>query len=70
MAPIPAPVTRSVQYETQLKAHAVYMSQFQRIQDHFRDQMNLALSAETLYNFNAQAYEILVLPSLRLTGCF
>jgi len=35
-------VTRPVQYGNNLKAHAVYLSQFQlipyqRIQDHFRD---------------------------------
>ncbi len=64
MAPFPAQVTRPIQYGTKLKAHAVYMSQFQlipyeRIQDHFRDQVNLALSAGTLYNFNAQAHEML-----------
>ncbi len=56
------PVTRPVQYGNHLKAHAVYLSQFQlipyqRIQAHFRDQMTLTLSAGTLYNFNVQAYE-------------
>lgn len=64
VAPFPTAVTRPVQYGIALKAHAVYLSQFQlipyqRIQDHFRDQMNLALSAGTLYNFNAQAYAML-----------
>ncbi|VAX30537.1 hypothetical protein MNBD_NITROSPIRAE01-758 [hydrothermal vent metagenome] len=40
------------------------MSQFQlipynRIQDHFKDQMNIALSSGTLYNINKQAYDSL-----------
>lgn len=64
VAPFPAQVTRPVQYGAKLKAHAVYPSRFQlipyqRIQDQFRDQMNVALSAGTLYDFNAQAHGML-----------
>jgi len=62
VAPFPKGVTRPVQYGANLKANSVYMSQFQlipynRIQDHFNDQMNIALSAGTIYNINQQAYE-------------
>ncbi len=62
VAPFPKGVTRPVQYGAKLKANSVYMSQFQlipynRIQDHFNDQMNIALSAGTIYNINQQAYE-------------
>jgi len=62
VAPFPKTVTRPVQYGANLKAHSVYMSQFQlipynRIQDHFSDQMNIAISPGTLYNINRQAYE-------------
>ena len=57
-------MTRPVQYGSNLKAHSVYMSQFQllpynRIQDHFNDQMNIAISPGTLYNINQQAYWLL-----------
>jgi len=62
VAPFPKAVTRPVQYGANLKAHSVYMSQFQlipynRIQDHFRDQLNIDISPGTLYNINQQAYE-------------
>jgi transposase len=64
IAPFPQGVTRPVQYGPNLKAHSVYMSQFQlipyhRIQDHFNDQMGIALSEGTIYNLNRQAYELL-----------
>lgn len=64
VAPFPENVTRPVQYGTNLKANSVYMSQFQLIpykrkQDHFNDQMNIAISAGTLFNINKQAYDSL-----------
>lgn len=64
VAPFPKGVTRPVQYGNNLKANAVYMSLFQlipynRIQDHFSDQMNIGISGGTIYNINKQAYELL-----------
>ncbi|VAX27131.1 Mobile element protein [hydrothermal vent metagenome] len=64
VAPFPEGVSRPVQYGMHVKSNSVYMSQFQlipynRIQDHFKDQMNIALSSGTLYNINKQAYDSL-----------
>lgn len=64
VAAFPERVSRAVQYGTGVKANAVYMSLFQllpydRIRDHFHDQMNIPLSAGSLFNFNKQAYESL-----------
>ncbi len=61
VAPFPEGVTRPVQYGHSVKAHAVYMSQFQlipysRVEDHFSEQMNLPVSAGSLFNFNQDAY--------------
>ena len=60
-APFPKGVTKAVQYGDQLKAHAVYLSQYQllpykRIQEYFTDQLHMPLSEGSLYNFNKQAY--------------
>jgi transposase len=60
-APFPKGVTKAVQYGNQLKAHAVYLSQYQllpykRIQEYFTDQLHMPLSEGSLYNFNQQAY--------------
>jgi transposase len=60
VAPFPEGVTRPVQYGRSVKAHAVYLSQFQllpydRIRDHFQEQVGLPVCAGSLYNFNKEA---------------
>lgn len=61
VAEFPKGVTQATQYGSAVKAHAVYMSQFQllpydRIRDYFADQMGFPLSVGSLFNFNKQAY--------------
>ena len=62
VAAFPDGVTRPVQYGQTLKAHAVYMSQHQlipydRVRDHFQDQLHIPVSPGSLFNFNHEAYE-------------
>lgn len=64
VAPFPEGLTKAVQYGTELKAHAVYMSQFQlipynRIQDYFSDQLHMPVSEGSIFNFNKQAFDAL-----------
>lgn len=64
IAPFPDGVTKAVQYGTSLKAHSVYMSQFQlvpynRIQDYFADQLHIPLSEGSIFNFNKEAFQFL-----------
>lgn len=61
-APFPAGVDCPVQYGNAVKAHAVYLSQYQllpygRIGEYFSDRLGLPLSAGTVHNFNRKAYE-------------
>ncbi len=61
VASFPDGVTKAVQYGNQLKAHAVYMSQYQllpynRVQEFFSDQMGIPISEGSIYNFNLEAY--------------
>lgn len=60
VANFPESVTRPIQYGSQIKAHSVYLSQFQllpyqRIQDYFQDQLGIPLSTGSIVNFNLDA---------------
>ena len=62
VAPFPEGVTRPVQYGIGVKVNAVYMSQYQlipynRIEDHFSDQLQIPVSAGSIHNFNQDAFE-------------
>jgi transposase len=63
-APFPLGVVQAAQYGETIRAHAVYMSQYQlipyeRITEHFSDQLDVPISAGSLFNFNKQAYDLL-----------
>ncbi|MCP4703508.1 MAG: IS66 family transposase [candidate division Zixibacteria bacterium] len=65
VASFPKGVTKAVQYGIGLKAHSVYMSQFQlvpynRIQDYFADQLHIPVSEGSIFNFNKEAFQLLV----------
>jgi len=54
VAPFPKNITKAVQYGNQLKAHAVYLSQYQllpykRIKDYFTELLHIPLSEGSLY---------------------
>ena len=60
-ASFPEGVNRPIQYGLGVKVHSVYMSQYQlvpykRIEEDFQDQVNLPISAGTIFNFNYDAY--------------
>jgi len=64
VASFPEGVTKAAQYGTGIKAHSVYMSQFQlvpynRIQDYFADQLQIPISEGSIFNFNNEAYHLL-----------
>jgi len=60
VAEFPAKVSRPVQYGDSIRAHAVYLSQYQllpynRIVDYFQDQLGIPLSEGSICNFNVAA---------------
>ena len=62
VAPFPEGVNKAVQYGSQVKAHAVYLSQHQllpysRIEEYFSEQLGFPLSQGSLFNFNREAFE-------------
>lgn len=62
IAPFPGSVSSTVQYGDNVKAHAIYLSQYQllpydRIREYFGDQFDLPLSAGSLVNFNRYVHE-------------
>jgi len=64
VAPFPSHVTRPVQYGQDLKAHSVYLSQFQllpynRIDDYFSQEITVPISSGSIFNFNKEAYNFL-----------
>jgi transposase len=64
VAAFPDSVTRPVQYGNGLKAHAVYLSQFQllpyqRIAEYFQDQLGIPVSSGSIVNFNLEAAGLL-----------
>jgi transposase len=61
-ARFPDAVTQAVQYGNGVKVNAVYMSQYQlipynRIEEHFLDQIHLPVSCGSIFNFIKEAYE-------------
>lgn len=61
-APFPTGVSNRVQYGPVIKAHAVYLSQqqllpYNRVEEYFREQLQIPISAGSLFNFNQEAFE-------------
>jgi transposase len=61
VAPFPDKVTRPAQYGVSVKSHSVYISQFQlipynRVEDYFRNEIQIPISAGSIFNFNKEAF--------------
>jgi transposase len=64
IADFPAGVCRPIQYGQSIKAHAVYLSQYQlipyeRVADYFINESSIPISVGSLFNFNQEAYQLL-----------
>jgi transposase len=64
VAVFPQGVSRPIQYGQSIKAHAVYLSQFQlipyeRVADYFMNEASIPISVGSLFNFNQEAYDLL-----------
>lgn len=71
VAPFPKEVVSAVQYGNGVRAHSVYLSQYQllpldRMREYFADQLGLPVSAGSIYNWNQKAYESLESFELKL----
>lgn len=63
-ASFPEGVTKAVQYGSSIKAHSVYLSQFQlipydRVKDYFAEQLDVPISVGSIFNFNKEAFSLL-----------
>ena len=64
VAAFPKGVSRPIQYGQSIKAHAVYLSQFQlipyeRVADYFINEASIPISVGSLFNFNQEAFNLL-----------
>jgi len=64
VATFPKGISRPIQYGQSIKAHAVYLSQFQlipyeRVADYFINEASIPISVGSLFNFNQEAYDLL-----------
>jgi len=62
VADFPRGISKAIQYGQQLKAHAVYLSQYQllpyqRIAEYFNEQLNIPISQGSIANFNQLAFD-------------
>lgn len=62
VAAFPDGISKAIQYGSHLKAHVVYLSQYQllpyqRIAEYFSDQLNISISQGSIANFNQKAFE-------------
>ncbi len=61
-ASFPEGISRPVQYGISVKAHSVYMSQYQlvpynRVEENFLDQFGMPKSSGSIFNFNEEAHK-------------